>query len=93
MKDEKDEFSEKKKQMWKRREELLNAMSDKELRAFIKGYMMAERMVFKQLNSAGGCGCQGGGCQAEEAAKKARPARVNPADAERRTATVARSNP
>ena len=61
MKDEKDVFSEKKQQMWKRREELLNAMSDKELRAFIKGYMMAERMVFKQLNS--GCGCQGGGCQ------------------------------
>ncbi len=65
MKDEKEEFSEKKKEMWKRREALLNAMSDKELRAFIKGYMMAERMVFKQLNSAGGCGggCQGGGCQ------------------------------
>jgi hypothetical protein len=61
MKDEKDEFSEKKRQMWKRREELLNSMSEKELRAFIKGYMMAERMAFKRLNSA--CGCQSGGCQ------------------------------
>jgi hypothetical protein len=61
MKDAKDEFFEKKMQMWKRREELLNSMSEKELRAFIKGYMMAERMVFKQLSSM--CGCQGGSCQ------------------------------
>ncbi len=61
MKDMKDELYEKKMDMWKRREELLSAMSDKELRAFIKGYMMAERMVFKQLRSI--CGCQDGGCQ------------------------------
>ncbi len=61
MKEEKDEFYEKKMQMWKKREELLNAMGDKELRAFIKGYMMAERMVFKQLNAMNGCDC--GSCQ------------------------------
>ena len=61
MKDAKDEFYEKKMQMWKKREELLNSMSEKELRAFIKGYMLAEKMVFKQLNSMSGCEC--GCCQ------------------------------
>lgn len=60
MKDSKDEFLEKRMQMWKKREEMLNSMSEKELRAFIKGYMMGQRQVFKQLNSM--CGC-GGGCQ------------------------------
>ncbi len=59
MNDNKEQFSEKKMQMWKMREELFNSMSDKELRAFIKGYMMAQRMVFKQLSS---CGCHGGSC-------------------------------
>ena len=58
----KDEFFEKKMQMWKKRDELLNSMSEKELRAFIKGYMMAERTVFKHLRSMNG-ECQGGGCQ------------------------------
>ena len=57
MSDEKGEFSETKMQRWKMKEEMLNAMSDKELRAFIKGYMMAQRMVFKQLNAMSGCSC------------------------------------
>ncbi|MDE1825025.1 MAG: hypothetical protein KGH61_02575 [Candidatus Micrarchaeota archaeon] len=61
MKDEKDEFYEKRMQMWKKREELLNSLSEKELRAFIKGYMMGERMAFRQLNSTEGC--QSGSCQ------------------------------
>ncbi len=61
MKGTKDEFYEKKMQMWKRREELLNSMSEKELRAFIKGYMMGQKMVFKQLSSECGCGGSCGG--------------------------------
>jgi hypothetical protein len=61
MKDQKGEFFEKKMQMWKMREELLNSMSEKEIRAFLKGYMMGERTVFRQLKSM--CGCQGGSCQ------------------------------
>ncbi len=65
--------------MLKRREELLNAMGEKELRAFIKGYMMAERTAFKHMKSMGGCaggcgsqgcscagGCQGGSCGSED---------------------------
>jgi hypothetical protein len=67
MKDPKDEFYEKKMQMWKKREELLNSMGEKELRAFIKGYMLAERTVFKHLNSM--CGCQGGCCQGDSSCK------------------------
>jgi hypothetical protein len=57
----KDEFLEKKMKMWKMKEEFLNSMNDKELRAFIKGYM---RMAFKKLKmlhmmhgSHGGCEC------------------------------------
>lgn len=69
MENSKDELSEKKIHMWKMREELLNSMSDKELRAFIKGYMMAQKMVFKQLNAMSGCDCgnyQGGSsCRSE----------------------------
>ena len=57
MKDSKEGFSEMKMQMWKMKEEFLNSMNDKELRAFIKGYMMGERTVLKQLGSMGGCGC------------------------------------
>lgn len=76
MKDAKDEFYEKRMQMWKKREELLNSMSEKELRAFIKGYMMAQRMVFRQLSSM--CGC-GGGCQ-EGSSCKSEPCRCNDKD-------------
>lgn len=70
MKDSKDEFYERRMQMWKRREELLNSMSEKELRAFIKGYMMAERRVLRQLSSMRGCQCgsccrEGSSCKGE----------------------------
>lgn len=61
MKDEKDNFMEGKMKMWKMREELLNSMSEKELRAFIKGYMMGERKILKHLASSA-CGCQEGSC-------------------------------
>ncbi len=72
MKEGKDEFLDKKMRMWKMRDELLNAMGEKELRAFIKGYMMAERSVFKNLrkmNQANDdcgrcneCSCKGESC-------------------------------
>ncbi len=68
MNDSKDGFSEKKMEMWKMREELLNSMSDKELRAFIKGYMMGQKMVMKQLSAMGGCG-SGCGCGEESSCK------------------------
>ena len=60
MKGEQEEFHAKKMEMWKRKEELLNSMSESELRTFIKGYMMGQRSAFKQIGSMGGCGC---GCQ------------------------------
>lgn len=58
------EFFEMKMEMMKKREEMLNAMGDKELRAFIKGYMMAERMVFKRMIELKECDCNCGsdGC-------------------------------
>ncbi len=59
MENKKDEFHARKMEMWKKREELLNAMSEQELRAFIKGYMMGQKSIFKQLDSTNGCG---GGC-------------------------------
>ena len=66
MKETKDSISEEKMKMWKMKEELLGSMNDKELRAFIKGYMMGEKMVLKQLASMGagqcGCGCGGSSC-------------------------------
>ena len=62
MKDEKGEFFERRMQMWKRREEMLNSMNEKELRAFIKGYMMAQRMAFRKNRMHGcQCGCCQGG--------------------------------
>lgn len=61
MKDTKDKF-ENKMQMWKMKEEMLNSMSEKELRAFIKGYMMGQKTVFKQFASMGGCDCGRDGC-------------------------------
>ncbi len=60
--DMKDGFMERKMQMMKMQEDRLNAMGDKELRAFIKGYMMAEQMVFKHMSSMGGA-CQSGSCE------------------------------
>ena len=66
--DGKGEFLEKKMQMVKVMNDTLNSMGDKELRAFIKGHMMAEEMIFKALKSmfggnecsscgSGSCGC------------------------------------
>ncbi len=66
MKDAQDNYSEKMK-MWKMKEELLNSMSEKELRAFIKGYMMGQKTVLKQLSSMGGCQC--GDCGEESSCK------------------------
>ncbi len=65
MKGEMDEHFERRMLMWKKRDEMLNALSEKELRAFIKGYMMGEHMVFRKLRkmnqcqcgSCGSCGC------------------------------------
>lgn len=64
MKDNKEEFFARKMEMWKKKEELLNAMSEKELRAFIKGYMMGQKSIFKQMNSEYECSC-GVGCHEE----------------------------
>lgn len=75
MEGEKNEHFEMKMRMWKMKDEMLNAMSDKELRAFIKGYMMAEKMVFRQLQkmNESECGCgvdscggESGGCGEKE---------------------------
>ncbi|MDE1861266.1 MAG: hypothetical protein KGH72_06150 [Candidatus Micrarchaeota archaeon] len=60
MKGTNDDSSEDKMKMWKMKEEMLNSMTEKELRAFIKGYMMGQKSVLKQLSSMGGCSC--GGC-------------------------------
>ncbi|MDE1865777.1 MAG: hypothetical protein KGH94_04045 [Candidatus Micrarchaeota archaeon] len=63
MKESREDFVERKMKMWKMREEFINSMSDKELKAFIKGYMMGERTIFKRLSKMQGCGCGcGGGC-------------------------------
>lgn len=51
-------------EMWKRRNEMINSLSEKELRAFIKGYMMGERMVFRRLRRMNRCGC--GSCRCGE---------------------------
>lgn len=58
-------------QRWKMREEMLNSMSEKELRAFIKGYMISEHTLLRHLNrrhcQCGSCSergsqCGGGSC-------------------------------
>lgn len=59
---------EKKMQMWKMKEEMLNAMGDKELRAFIKGYMMGQKAVLKQLSAMDGCDC--GDCKCDSDSKE-----------------------
>ena len=47
----------------KMKQEMLNAMDEKELRAFITGYMLGQKKVFKFLKSHSGCACGGsGGC-------------------------------
>jgi hypothetical protein len=67
MKDSNESYDENKMKMWKMKEEMLNSMSDKELRAFIKGYMMGQKAVMKQLSAMGGCGSGGGcGCGGEQ---------------------------
>jgi hypothetical protein len=69
MKDEHEDWQERRMKMWKMREEMLNSLSEKELRAFIKGYMMGERTVMRHLKSDHGCrssGCNcGGQCSCE----------------------------
>jgi hypothetical protein len=64
----KNERMEGKMRMWKMRKEMLDSMSEKELRAFITGYMMAEKMILKQLGSQCGCGCGCGqqGCDCKD---------------------------
>lgn len=57
MSEEKESGFERKMQMMKMRDEMLNAMSDKELRAFIKGYMIAERTAFKHMMAMNSCQC------------------------------------
>jgi hypothetical protein len=51
-----------KEEMWRWKKEMLAAMGEKELHAFITGYMMAEKMVLKSMSSGRGCGC---GCGPE----------------------------
>jgi hypothetical protein len=60
----KKEMSDEKMKMWKMRKELLDSMSEKELRAFITGYMMAESKKRHESGCGCGssCGCGGGGC-------------------------------
>ena len=67
MNKEQEESHGKKIEMWKKKEELLNAMSENELRAFIKGYMMGQKFIFKQMGSGCECGCQeGSSCEGNE---------------------------
>lgn len=69
MTDSKGNYDEQKMQMWKMKEEMLNSMNDKELRAFIKGYMMGQKAVIKQLSAMGECGSSGCGCGQESSCK------------------------
>ncbi len=60
--------------MWKMRKEMLDSMSEKELRAFITGYMMAESKILRKLGSkchcgsgcGSGCGCGSSGCNCKD---------------------------
>lgn len=56
-----DKHFEMKMRMMKMRDDMLNAMDEKELRAFIKGYLMAQMQNKKRQGGGGGCGC-GGHC-------------------------------
>ncbi len=54
--------------MWKMRKEMLDSMNEKELRAFITGYMLAESKILRKLDSKchGGCSCGcGSGCDCD----------------------------
>ncbi len=62
MKDENGGHHEMRMRMWKMREELLNSMGEKELRAFIKGYMMGQHMLLRKFRKHGGCGGNGERC-------------------------------
>ncbi len=61
MKNAKEELIERKMETLKRMEDLLKSMDEKELRAFIKGYMLAERITFKRLKSVIASECDGCG--------------------------------
>ncbi len=57
MKDEaRNERMEGRMKMWKMRKEMLDSMSEKELRAFINGYMMAESMMMRRMRPRHGGG-------------------------------------
>ncbi len=72
MEDQKEKFHERRMEMRKKMEELLNTMDEKELRSFIKGYMLGEMKASKRMkhgcgrgscncnNASSGCGCEGG---------------------------------
>ena len=69
----KDEKIERKMAMWKMKKEMFDSMDEKELRAYITGYTMAEHMLLKKLlpkpecGCGCGCGCGGGqGCDCKE---------------------------
>jgi hypothetical protein len=65
--------------MWKMRQEMLNSMGEKELRAFISGYIMSQSMMLRKMGSRHGhgfgcghgcgcgseCNCKGGSCNCE----------------------------
>lgn len=69
--EDKGKFLDKRMEMWKRREEMLSKMDEKELRAFIKGYMMSQGMLLRMLKpkhkcnegcGCGNCNCVSGNC-------------------------------
>lgn len=74
MKESKGDHNEMRMQMWKKRDEMLKSLSDKELRAFLKGYMMGEHMAFRRARKiikasncgSCGCGCCGNSCSDEQ---------------------------
>jgi hypothetical protein len=71
MEDQKEKSPERRMEMRKKMEELLNTMDEKELRSFIKGYMLGEMKASKRMkhgcgrgscncnNASTGCGCEG----------------------------------
>ncbi len=59
MNEDRKELNKGKMEMWKKMEELLNSMDQKELKAFIRGYMLGERTAAKKMRNDG---CGGGAC-------------------------------
>ena len=53
----KNDSTDQKMKMWKMRKEMLDALGEKELRAFITGYMMAESKMMRKMGSKCSCGC------------------------------------